>query len=105
MNAIEETLDTPSTSENWRSRLRLLTAAFSLLDNESAAVVLKALTTPVGARQEHLRKRFLRLDSDFRGPLLEILRERAATRTVTETKPPETPSGSRTTVRGHAEVD
>ena len=94
MNAIEETLDSPSTSENWRSRLRLLTAAFSLLDNESAAIVLKALTTPVGARQEHLRKRFLRLDSDSRDPLLEILRERAATRTVTEAKPPETPSAT-----------
>jgi uncharacterized protein DUF4157 len=92
MKAIEETLNMPSTTGNWRMLLRLLTAAFSLLNDESAAVVLKALITPVGARQERLHKRFLRLDSAFHGPLLDILRERAATRTVTETKRPDTPS-------------
>ena len=104
MKAIEETLNMPSTTGNWRMLLRLLTAAFSLLNDESAAVVLKALTTPVGARQERLHKRFLRLDSAFHGPLLDILRERAATRTVTETKPPDTPSAA-AHIRGHAEVD
>jgi hypothetical protein len=91
MKAIEETLDTPSTMGNWRMRLRLLAAAFSLLDDRSAASVLKALTTPVGAQQEHLHKRFLRIDSDFRGPLLEILRERAAAKPVREAQPANKP--------------
>ena len=81
-------------------RLRLLTAAFSLLDKRSAATVLKALTKPAGAQQQHLHKRFLNIDSNFRGPLLEILRERAATKTVAEAKPagmpPATPPSAAT---------
>jgi len=78
LSAIQETLDMPFTGENARLRLRLLTAAFSLLDGSDAANVLKALTTPVGARQKHLSERFARLDRHFRTPLLDILRERAA---------------------------
>ena len=84
MNAIEATLRMPSTVENWKMRLRVLTAAFSLLNADGAARVLKALTNPVGANQKHLRERFERLDSDFRRPLLEILRERASAKHARE---------------------
>ena len=92
MNAIEATLNMSSTPENWRMRLRVLAAAFSLLDGAGAAIVLKALTAPAGARQKHLRVRFGRLDRDFRAPLLEILRRRAGAKTTSEEQPTPEPA-------------
>jgi hypothetical protein len=92
MNAIQATLDTPSTPENRIKRLGVLTAAFSLLDDASAAAVLKALTAPVGPTQEHLRKRFLRIDPYFQNRLLDILRERPAAKAVQEAERAEKPS-------------
>ncbi|EDZ67240.1 hypothetical protein NOC27_567 [Nitrosococcus oceani AFC27] len=92
MNAIQETLDMPFTMENASMRLQLLTAAFSLLDEEDAAIVLKALTKPVGAEQKHLHERFGRLDSDFRRLLLDILRERAAAKPAPEPEQAEEPA-------------
>ena len=84
MDAIVAALRMPFTLENASTRLRLLTAAFSLVDEGGAATVLAALTEPVGARQKHLHERFGRLDSDFRTPLLEILRKRASAKPARE---------------------
>jgi hypothetical protein len=84
MDAITATLQMPFTLKNASMRLRLLTAAFNLLDEDGAAHVLKALTGPVGGKQRQLSERFGRLDSAFRSPLLEILHERARRKPIHE---------------------
>jgi hypothetical protein len=78
LDAIVAILQRPFTLQTSATRLRQLTAAFSLLDHDSAARVLEALTTPVGDKQKHLRERFNNLDRRFRAPLLDILRTLAA---------------------------
>jgi hypothetical protein len=78
MDAISAVLQRPFTLESSATRLRLLTAAFSLLDRDGAARVLEALTAPVGTAQKHLRDRFNNLDRHFRFPLLDILRAQIA---------------------------
>ena len=96
MDAIVKTLSMSSTPENWKMRLRVLSAAFSLLDAESAASVLKALTIPVGDKQKYLNRRFNRLDVYFRTSLLAILRKRTTAKSIREERraaePPKAPS-------------
>jgi hypothetical protein len=84
MKVIEDTLRMSFTLENASVRLRLLTAAISLLDEGGAASVLKALTMPRGTKQKHVSERFNRLDRRFRRPLLELLHERSGTKAVGE---------------------
>jgi hypothetical protein len=97
MEAIVTTLRMSSTVKNWKMRLRQLSAAFSLLDAQSAATVLKALTSPVGDKQKYLKQRFGRLDSDFRAPLLDILRKRAVAKSVREEEAAAKPSQAKET--------
>jgi hypothetical protein len=101
LNAITSTLESSSTPANWRRRLHVLTAAFSLLTEPDAVAVLTALTAPHGTAQKHLQTRFLRIDTDFRTPLLRVLRERtvAAPEPAPEhTSPPEPPPPARTAI-------
>lgn len=77
IDAIQDTLRMPFTAQNAAMRLRMLTAACSLLDQGDAATVLKALHSPANDRQKQLRERFGRLDSSVRQSLIGILRERS----------------------------
>jgi len=77
-NAIAAALQMPRTLENARQRLRLLTAACSLLDAEGAEGVLRTFTKPAGAEQKRLNELFAMLDHRFRNALLAILRRRAS---------------------------
>lgn len=78
MAVIQSTLARPDTARNFAPRLRRLTAAFSLLDQEGAKSVLKALNTPVGDGQHVLQARFNHLDGRSRKSLLAILHAQVA---------------------------
>jgi hypothetical protein len=86
MSAITDMLN-QSSSINWKLRLRMLSAAFSLLDADGASRVSQVLLAPKGRDQSHLQARFLRIDEDFRRPLLAILRERARVKPAPSPEP------------------
>ena len=77
LNAIADTLRMPFTMANAAYRLRMLTAAFSLLDAQDAAMLHAALTKPANPQQQRVQAQFSRLDHRFRTPLLHILDARA----------------------------
>lgn len=91
MNAMAETLKMPRTVANAQERTTLLVAAASLLDEQRALSVHRALTAPVGIEQKKIRDRFQGLRTALRQRVLAILEERANAPTVEvrRVEPPE----------------